>query len=38
MSVKVAGIETMHMIKKGQLDCADGRLTSAADRFYSLGY
>jgi transposase-like protein len=34
----LAGIETMHMIKKGQLDCADGRLTSAADRFYSLGY
>jgi transposase-like protein len=34
----LAGIETMHMIRKGQLDSADGQPTSAADRFYSLAY
>jgi transposase-like protein len=34
----LAGIETMHMIGKGQLDCADGQPMSAADRFYSLAY
>lgn len=32
----IAGIETMHMIKKGQLDCPKGQVASAADQFYSL--
>ncbi|WP_397282624.1 IS6 family transposase [Pandoraea sputorum] len=34
----IAGIETMHMIKKGQLDCPDGGLTSAAEQLYSLAF
>ena len=34
--ILVAGIETMHMIKKGQLDCLDRQVASAADQFYSL--
>ncbi len=32
----LAGIETMHMIKKGQLDGPKGQALSAADQFYSL--
>jgi len=32
----IAGIETMHMIRKGQLDCPGGQTTSAANEFYSL--
>ena len=32
----IAGIETMHMIKKGQLRCSTGLVVSDADRFYSL--
>jgi transposase-like protein len=32
----IAGIETMHMIHKGQLDCSEGQVTSAAQQFYSL--
>jgi len=32
----IAGIETMHMIKKGQLACHQGLTVSDADRFYSL--
>jgi len=28
----------MHMIKKGQLNCPDGQVTSAADQFYSLAF
>jgi transposase-like protein len=32
----IAGIETMHMIKKGQMDCPDGTVMSAAQQFYSL--
>ena len=32
----LAGIETMHMIKKGQLDCPKARASSAAEHFYSL--
>jgi putative transposase len=32
----IAGIETMHMIKKGQLGCSTGLVVSDADRFYSL--
>ena len=34
----IAGIETMHMVKKGQLDCPTGRFASAADQFYSLAF
>lgn len=34
----LAGIETMHMVKKGQLHCPGGRPMSAADQFYSLAY
>jgi hypothetical protein len=30
----IAGIETMHLIKKGQLDGPDGQALSAADQFY----
>ena len=32
----IAGIETMHMIKKRQLDAPEGQALSAADQFYSL--
>ena len=32
----IAGIEAMHMIKKGQLGCHQGLVFSDADRFYSL--
>ncbi|MDI1269205.1 MAG: IS6 family transposase, partial [Polaromonas sp.] len=32
----IAGIETMHMIRKGQLDCPGGQTMSAANQFYSL--
>lgn len=32
----IAGIETMYMIKKGQLSCSAGLTVSDADRFYSL--
>jgi transposase-like protein len=32
----IAGIETMRMVKKGQLDCPNGQPMSAADQFYSL--
>jgi transposase-like protein len=32
------GIETMHMIRKGQLDCPKGQVTSAAEQFYSLAF
>jgi transposase-like protein len=34
----IAGIETMHMVKKGQLHCPNGRIASAADQFYSLAF
>lgn len=34
--ILISGIETMHMIKKGQMDCPDGSTVSAADQFYSL--
>jgi transposase-like protein len=37
-SALIAGIETMHMIKKGQLGCAEGHPSSAADQFYSLAF
>ena len=32
----ISGIETMHMIKKGQMDCPKGSTISAAQQFYSL--
>jgi len=32
----IAGIETIHMIRKGLLDCPAGSTLSAADQFYSL--
>jgi hypothetical protein len=35
-SILIAGIETMHMIRKGQLDCPEGQALSAAIQFYSL--
>jgi len=34
----IAGIETMHMIKKGQMRCPKGQSMSAADQFYSLAF
>ena len=34
----IAGIATMHMIKKGQLDCLDGQAMSAAEQFYRLAF
>jgi transposase-like protein len=34
----IAGIETMPMVKKGQVDCPTGRLASPADQFYSLAF
>ena len=34
----VKGIETMHMIKKGQLHCSVGQAMSAADQFYGLAF
>ena len=34
--ILIAGIETMHMIRKGQLDCPAGQTMSAAQQFYSL--
>lgn len=32
----IAGIETLHMIRKGQLRCPAGRAVTAAEQFYSL--
>ena len=34
----IEGIETMHMIKKGQLDFVKDRTSSAADKFCSLAF
>ena len=34
--ILIAGIETMHMIRKGQMDCLAGSPASAANQFYSL--
>ena len=34
----IAGIETMHVIKKGQLAAIKDRASSAADKFYSLAF
>jgi transposase-like protein len=32
----LAGVETMHMIRKGQMNCPKGSTTSVAQQFYSL--
>ena len=37
-SILIAGIETMHMIKKRQLAALKDRASSAADKFYSLAF
>ena len=37
-SILIAGIETMHMIKKGQLDRPKAQASSAASQFYSLAF
>ena len=34
----IAGIETMHMIKKGQLDRPNAQASTAASQFYSLAF
>ena len=34
--ILIAGIETAHMIKKGQMECREGQALSAATKFYSL--
>ena len=34
----IAGIETTHMIRKGQMDCLEGHASSAAKKFYSLAF
>ena len=34
----IAGIETMHMIKKGQLERPEGQVSSAPQQFYSLAF
>ena len=36
--IVIAGIETMHMIRKGQLECPKGQASSAASQFYSLAF
>jgi len=32
----IAEIETMHMIRKGQMDCPEGKTMSTAQQFYNL--
>jgi transposase-like protein len=34
----IAGIETMYMIKKGQLHCPRGQRLSAGEQFYGLAF
>ncbi len=36
--VLLAGIEILHMIRKGQLVCPQGQVMSAANQFYSLAF
>ena len=36
--ILIAGIETMHMIRKGQLEHTQGRVSSAANQFYFLAF
>ncbi|MGA8053613.1 MAG: IS6 family transposase, partial [Burkholderiales bacterium] len=37
-AILIAGIEIMHMIKKGQLVCPNAKVLSAASQFYSLAF
>ena len=37
-SIVIAGIEIMHMIRKGQLGAIKGRASSAGNQFYSLAF
>ncbi len=37
-SILIAGIETMHMIKKGQLNRPKAQVSTAASQFYSLAF
>ena len=37
-SILIAGIETMHMIRKGQLEPLKEQDSSAAHQFYSLAF
>jgi transposase-like protein len=34
----IVGIETMHMVKKGQLHCPRGKTMSAAAQFHSFAF
>ena len=34
----LAGVEVMHMIRNGQLDCPKAQASSAANQFYSLAF
>jgi len=34
----IAGIETMHMISKGQMLCPSGQALPAAQQFYPLAF
>ena len=34
----IAGIETIHMVKRGQLHCPGGQAMSAANQFYNLAF
>ena len=36
--VLIAGIESMHMIRKGQLDAPEGEASPAASQYYSLAF
>ncbi|HXA23271.1 MAG TPA: DDE-type integrase/transposase/recombinase, partial [Acetobacteraceae bacterium] len=36
--ILLAGIKTMHMIRKGQLASPNGTFVSAAEQFYALAY
>ena len=36
--ILLAGIEVMHMIRKGQLDCPSEQPVSAAQQFYNLAF
>ena len=36
--ILLTGIETMHMIRKGQLATPKGQVASAANQLYSLAY
>jgi hypothetical protein len=36
--IVLAGIETMHMVRKGQFDRPDVQPMSASDQFYSLAF